>query len=327
MSNPLLFDFHNHFDFFPSWLNSLTAKFLKNKNDIDFLLKYLEEHDQKIIIGYALYSLPWIKNEYSEVIRQLDVIDQYINHKAKDKIVIIKTKEDLNKDFRIGITYHLESARWFHGDISILDKLHSRGVYGLIPVHYKNNWFGGSCDDLTSKLTLNQYQKDLTDNGKKLLDKMSELNMWLDVSHMNQKTLESSIHYFNGSIVASHIGLQSIINVDRNLSLKSLQLVKDNAGLVGICAWSRITGKEHTKIKKMIDTLIAYGMEDQIVIGSDFGPPIHTAHGNKNIFDFYRIINNLIDNKVISDKINSTNALKFIEKILPEDHYAKRRAV
>lgn len=327
MKNPVLVDFHNHFDFFPSWLNALTKTFLKNQNHIEYLLDYLEKHDQKIIIGYALYALPWIQNEYSEVFRQLDTIDQYIKQKAKGKIKVIKTKDDLDEDYRLGITYHLESARWFHGDITILDELNARGVYGLIPVHYKNNWFGGSCDDLTSKISLNTYQKDLTDNGRKLLDRMMELNMWLDISHMNQKTLESSLSHFDGKVAASHIGLQSIINVDRNLSQKGLDLLKQKNGMVGICAWSRITGREHSQLKAMIDILLAQGMEDQIMIGSDFGPPIHTAHGNKSIFDFCSIINNIVDNQQISDKINALNALRFIKEFLPENPYVKRRAV
>lgn len=326
MSNPMIFDFHNHFDFFPSWLNSLTDRFLKNKNDMSFLLNFLEKHDKKIVIGYALYSLPWVKNELSEVISQLNAIDEYIEQTGKEKIVVIRSKEDLDLNFRIGIVYHLESARWFHEDISILDELYSRGVYGLIPVHYKNNWFGGSCDDLSSKLSFNLYQKGLSDQGKLLLEKMNNLNMWLDVSHMNQRTLEDSLSYFDGKIAASHIGLQSIIDVDRNLSEKSIKLIKDKNGLIGICAWSRITGKKHEQLQQMITTLLDYGMEDQIVVGSDFGPPIHTAHGNKNIFDFYKILNNLIDNKEISDKINYKNALGFIKQVLPNEN-GKRQAV
>lgn len=328
MSKPLLVDFHNHFDFMPSWINRLTDRFLKNKNSIQFLLDYLEKHDQRIIIGYALYSLPWIKNEFGEVIKQIELIERAASSLGKSKIKIIKNQDDLaDTKFRMGITLHLESARWFHGDLTILKALHKRGVYGLIPVHYINNWYGGSCDDLSSKITLNHYQRGLTDQGKRLLDMMSDLNMWLDVSHMNQKTLEESLNHFEGAVAASHIGLQGVINVDRNLSDKSLQLLKQRDAIIGICAWSRITGRQHHQLKNMIDILLNNGMENQIVIGSDFGPPIHTASGNKSIFDFYQILNNLVADEKISDKMNSSNALAFLRRILPYECQPSRFAV
>lgn len=318
MSKPLLIDFHNHFDFLPNWINTLTNTFLKNENSINFLLEELGKRNQKIIIGYALYALPWIKKEYKEIQRQIKVLNDYEQSNKKQEIKIIKRKQDLHGDYKIGIILHLESVRWLHGDLSIINELYHQGVHGLIPIHYKNNWVGGSCDDLTAKVTFNRYQKDITESGKRLLDKMDQLNMWLDLSHMNDKSLMTSLNYFNGPIAASHIGLRDIINVDRNLSQKSIQAIKDKEGLIGICAWSRITGKSDKELKSMIDILLSLDMEDNVVIGSDFGPPIHTAKGNKNIFDFYEILKNSVDNEIISDKIMYNNAFNFIENFLPD---------
>lgn len=318
MTQPYLIDFHNHFDFMPSWINSLTYKFLKNQNSIDFLLDNLEKTDQKIVIGYALYSLPYVQNGYADILKQIDKLNEYAKRDNGKTVKIIRNKEDLNSEYKIGILLHLESARWIKNDLSIVDKLYKIGVHGLIPVHYINNWVGGSCDDFRTKLSFNKYQKDITDNGKRLLDKMKNLNMWLDISHMNEKSVKSSLAHFDGHVTASHIGLRNIINVDRNLSNESIDLIKKKNGLIGICAWSRITGKSDGQLKAMIDYLLAQNMENNIVVGSDFGPPIHTAHGNKSIFDFYNILKGSVDNPNIADKILYKNAYEFINRFLPD---------
>jgi microsomal dipeptidase-like Zn-dependent dipeptidase len=316
MKAPDLIDFHNHFNFLPGWINSLTETFLGNQNSLDFLLGQLSHTGQKMVIGHALYAMPWYRDGLGEVLRYVKLLEQ-LGHETKNEIKIIKTKEDLYSEYKIGIVLHIESARWFYSDLTTLDRLQQSGVFGIIPIHYLSNWFGGSCDDVFSKFTCNTYQKDLTDQGKKLLDRMMKLKMWLDVSHMNDRTLRSSLEHFDGAVVASHIGLRKVINVDRNLGAESIDLINQKKGMIGVCAWSRITGKEHAQLKQMIDHLLDKKMEDQIFIGSDFGPPIHTAHGVKNIFNFFDVIKSVVGQE-IAKKVSVTNALKFYEQALPD---------
>lgn len=74
----------------------------------------------------------------------------------------------------------------------------------------------------------------LTPLGKKLLSKMEELDMIIDLAHLNEKSFFEVLEYTNKNIIFSHGNLKELCPVPRNLSLEQLKRLKEADGLLGL---------------------------------------------------------------------------------------------
>jgi membrane dipeptidase len=314
-NNQYVVDVHNHLHLLPKPLVKATEALFGHSNDMDFIYDNLTRNNQKGIISVALYNLPFFNAGVQTVANQIQQVKDFA---AKyDDVKIIKTKKDLNEDYRLGFLFHLESARWFHEDLSVVQKLWNLGVVGLLPVHFIDSWVGGSCDEPKSKI-FKSHQKGLTGLGRELLQEMSRVGMWMDLSHMNDLTFKEAIENFDGHVCCSHIAARSLKDVDRNISDVNIELLRDKGGYFGISAWTRLLGKEEATLKTQIDHLLELGMEDRLMLGSDFGPPITTYDSNKCMFNFDSLVYKHSPNKEIGEKIAYQNAINFFNMALPD---------
>ncbi|NLD25733.1 MAG: hypothetical protein GX661_00050 [Acholeplasmataceae bacterium] len=74
----------------------------------------------------------------------------------------------------------------------------------------------------------------LTSLGKKLLSKMVEHEMIIDLSHLNEKSFDDVLDYTNKNIIFSHGNIREICNHPRNLSRRQLLRLKEADGLLGL---------------------------------------------------------------------------------------------
>lgn len=74
----------------------------------------------------------------------------------------------------------------------------------------------------------------LTALGKETLRRMEDLNMILDVSHLNDGGFRDVMRLTNKPIIASHSNCRSLCNVRRNLTDDQLRAIRDTGGIVGV---------------------------------------------------------------------------------------------
>ncbi len=97
----------------------------------------------------------------------------------------------------------------------------------------------------------------LSDFGKKVVDRMNELGMMCDVSHISEKSFFDVIDISKAPIIASHSGCSAIYASDRNLTDAQLLALKKNGGVIQIVTLEEYLGEESPARKEAIQTLRA----------------------------------------------------------------------
>ncbi len=114
-------------------------------------------------------------------------------------------------------------------DINDLEELYNEGLRNILPVWNEKNKYASG----------NRSDDGLTEEGKRLLDKLMELGISIDISHANEKSFYDIIEYVKQQdqlplVIASHSNAKTLCDRRRNLTDKQLYALKDIDGLVGI---------------------------------------------------------------------------------------------
>jgi len=124
----------------------------------------------------------------------------------------------------------------------------------------------------------------LTDEGFRLLRRMQDLNLALDVSHMAEQAFFQAIDRYDGLIVATHANPRHYVDGDRQLSDDMLHALIQREGVIGIVpfnqflvsGWLRSRGdpKDAANLRTLIRTIDHVcqraGDAQHVGIGSDF---------------------------------------------------------
>ncbi len=203
----------------------------------------------------ALKIIDFFKNEMNkneEYISQVYKPSDLMNNINNNKLSAILTIEDL------GI---------IDNDLLKINELYNLGVrmMGLI-WNYENS--------IGSPQVLN-IDKGLTVFGIKVVEKLNDLGIIIDVSHLSNQGVLDVLKYSNKPIVASHSNAYKVCNNKRNLNDDLIKKINENRGIIGINFYSDFLSNE--KQYASIDDVILHikyiynlvGI-DVIALGSDF---------------------------------------------------------
>jgi membrane dipeptidase len=116
--------------------------------------------------------------------------------------------------------------------------------------------------------------KGLSKFGKTAVERMNDLGMLIDVSHLSDAAFYDVIKLSKQPIIATHSGVDGVLQNARNLSDDMLKLIAVNGGAVGIVFYPphlEKSGKATTEsVVKHIDHAIKVMGEDHVGLGSDF---------------------------------------------------------
>jgi len=152
-------------------------------------------------------------------------------------------------------------------DLSAIDieRFYNEGVRIISLTWNQNNRLCGGILNNNEGLTL---------QGKKILKKMSELNIILDVSHISDEGFYDCFENFDGKIVATHSNSRTICPHMRNLTDDQFMCIKKRGGVVGMNLYPLFINNSDTAytkdIIKHIEYFLSLGGENNIGIGADF---------------------------------------------------------
>lgn len=144
----------------------------------------------------------------------------------------------------------------------------------------------------------------LTSEGKKLLDRMIELDMIIDVAHLNEKSFYDVLSYTNKNIIFSHGNVKDLCDHRRNLTLDQLKALKEADGLFGLTLAKNFVSKEVDKqtLSYFLDH-VDYAVEvmgiDNVMFGFDFMDYLEEGFNDANLRevnsapDAYKIVEGL----------------------------------
>jgi len=121
-----------------------------------------------------------------------------------------------------------------------------------------------------------------TADGRELLDRMIELNVVLDLSHIAEQSFYEALDRYDGPIIASHSNPRHFCNTDRHLSDDMIERLAERDGVMGITMlnyfldgnWQSSDGKNAVTLNRVVE-IADYicqltGSAAYVGLGSDF---------------------------------------------------------
>ncbi|MGD9569316.1 MAG: dipeptidase [Sedimentibacter sp.] len=171
------------------------------------------------------------------------------------EVVLVKTREQLQncvKENKLGIILSFEGLDPIGNDINMLKIFYELGVRAAGLVWSRRNYVADGC----SFSPVEEGQKGgLTKFGVKVVRKMEEMNMLIDVSHLNDEGFWDIMKFTNKPFIASHSNVRSIHDRMRNLTDEQIKAIAERNGVIGINAYKSIAGvkDDEDPIKKLAD--------------------------------------------------------------------------
>jgi microsomal dipeptidase-like Zn-dependent dipeptidase len=168
----------------------------------------------------------------------------------------------------------LEGAHCLEGDIENLKVFYDAGVRYIGLTHFFDNEWGGSAHGIT--------KEGLTEDGRKLVKAMDEMNMIIDLAHASTRVMDDVFSITTKPIIVSHTGVRGACDNQRNLSDKHLIEIGKRNGLVGIGLWeTAVCGTDAAATARSIKYVADKIGVDKVALGSDFDGAIK-AHFDVN---------------------------------------------
>ncbi|MDD7794035.1 dipeptidase [Clostridium sp. 'White wine YQ'] len=249
----------------PSFLYKNRSESLKKSSgsvDIDKLIK-----GEALCQFFAFFiNLEKVEDPFQEFKSMFINFQKELNIN-KDKINEVTGYKNLYSD-KIGALFTIEEGEVIKGDIDNLIEVYNLGIRGItLTWNYENS------------IGYPNYKKEFMNKGLKefgieVVNKMNELGMLIDTSHLSDGGFYDVYKYSKKPFIASHSNAREICNHPRNLTDDMIKILGNTGGVMGMnfCSW--FLGK--SEVSK-IDDIIAHikhirnvGGIEVIALGSDF---------------------------------------------------------
>ena len=227
-------------------------------------------------VDFQLFSV-WCDGEkakpYEWAMREMDSL-YAVAARNPDKMVIAKSWKDIQKALKEGklvAQFGVEGGHMIDSDLQKLETFYNRGVrYMTLTWNNSPGWASSHADEKNPNY---KGQKGLTDFGKTVVQRMNQLGMIVDVSHVGEATFWDVIKTTTKPIIASHSNAYSICPVSRNLKDEQILAIGKNGGVIHLNFFSGFVDvdffKKDAAFRKNhaaeIDSLIASGMQTEYV--------------------------------------------------------------
>jgi membrane dipeptidase len=257
------------------------------------------------------------KNHFRRVITLIDMLNQDIAE-CNGEVKLVSNYNDIMSTVnngKIAAVLCLEGGQLIGKNIDNIDKLYKLGMrYLTLAWNYGTEWCGGAHDD---------DNKGLTEFGKQVIDRLNELGVMIDVSHVNKKSLEDVLNYTDKTVIATHSGAYDVNESKRNLSNEHIKEIARRGGVIGSVFYPYFLNNTDKATIKDVMKHINYireltGNVECIALGSDFDGIDITPVGLENVSKFPNLTQALVNANYTEDeiiKILGANALRVFKNI------------
>lgn len=213
---------------------------------------------------------PRFGTPYQDVLAMIDLFDRQLAQYG-DKVRFASNYAQYEANHRQGLLsafLSLEEGGVLDGDLSRLDTLYQRGVRVM-----NLTWNHENCLGFPHRPP--EFQtKGLTSFGLETLERMDELGMVVDTSHLSDQGFWDVIRCGKRPFMATHSNARAIRNVSRNLTDEMIRALADRGGIMGLNFYSDFLSPEPTgRVEHMVQHLrhiINQGGEQIVGLGTDF---------------------------------------------------------
>jgi len=219
---------------------------------------------------FSIFCGPEQQQPYAFANREIDSVYEWAN-RAPNRMTIVRTPAELKqavKDKRLAAMLGVEGGHMIEDKIENLDALYVRGVrYMTLTWNNSTSWATSAADETTKGDSLTH--KGLTDLGKKIVVRMNELGMLIDISHNGEQTFWDVIKLSKKPIIASHSCVWNFCHHRRNLKDAQIKAIAKNGGVIHLNFYAGFLDSTYekkaaqliAKHKPEIDSLVAHGTQ------------------------------------------------------------------
>jgi len=169
---------------------------------------------------------------HTRSVKLIESIHQSVE-KYPEQAKLATTPQDaysLEKDNKKAIYIGVENGYALGGKLAHVKKFYDMGARYITLCHTSNN---DLCDSSTDDE--GPEHNGLSEFGEKVVKKMNQLGMIIDVSHISDQAFYDVLEISDQPIMASHSCARALRNHPRNLSDEMLKALKKNGGVIQIC--------------------------------------------------------------------------------------------
>ena len=220
---------------------------------------------------FSLVSIPNFaraRGPARAIAEQIDLLDENLaRHPGKLRLVRTKAEiEEAGRDGALGALLGIEGAHGLEGELANLERFAKRGLRYLGLLHFSSNEAGHPA--------YGKGRKDhagLTAWGKELVLRCNDLDVIVDLAHINKRGFLDACALSRKPPIVSHTGVLGAFEHWRNIDDEQLRAVADRGGVVGVIFCPRYLGADGIEpvVKHMLHVLDVVG-EDVPALGSDW---------------------------------------------------------
>lgn len=191
---------------------------------------------------FSVYCDGDSKEPFAFANREMDSLDAVVKRNP-GKIVKVKNYNELIaavKQHKIAALFGVEGGHMIENDLNKLETLYNRGARYLTLTHnISPNWATSAADETNPNPVIgnglnSEGKKGLTAFGKLVVQKMNQLGMMIDVSHVGEQTFWDIIQLTTKPIIASHSSVYSLSPHRRNLKDDQIKAIAKNGGVIQV---------------------------------------------------------------------------------------------
>ena len=193
---------------------------------------------------------------------------EQLMEKRSDLFLKVRTHDDFDrarKEQKLGVIYSFESANMLEDKIERIELFRQLGVRVMQLTYNRRTPFGVGC--------LDGETDGLTELGRKVIAKMNEIGVALDLSHSNTQTTADGIAASTKPPLITHAGCRAVFMHPRNKEDRELKALADKGGVVGIYMLPYITESPKQPMlddyMKHLEHALKVCGEDHVGVGSD----------------------------------------------------------
>jgi len=226
-------------------------------------------------------TIPAVLDNFSETKKKMAYWHNRIKEN-KDFMTLALSAADIErakKDGRTAIIMGTQNAVHLDDNLENLEELRKLGMRIIQLTYQEKNSFGAGCGA--------DPNIGLTELGKKLVRKMNDLGVLIDLSHCGHKTTLDAIAESRYPCIFSHANVMALCDHVRNKTDEQIQAMAEKGGVIGIVSYSPFADIKHNRVPAMpefldiVEYVIDLAGVEHVGIGLDFTPTWTEAEYNK----------------------------------------------
>lgn len=287
---------------------SINLKLLKeNGSMLQFFAMYLPRKEMKTMDSYDI-----LKGIYGYYQTQMETYSNLIKpvYSAQEAL-------ENEKNGFLSSLLTVEDGVFIDGKIERVKEVYDMGVRLITLMWNFENSVGFPCSDDPEA-----HIKGLKPLGIEVVEKMNELGMIIDVSHMSEGGFYDVARYSKKPFVASHSCARALCNHRRNLTDDQLKTIGNAGGIVGVnfeCSFLK-EGSDRATFDQIIEHLLY--MKDKAGIDAvGFGSDLDGIDDNGELVNYsgFKPLLERMEDKFTYDEIDKIcreNALRVMRDVL-----------